>query len=85
MLKDSATNFRRNIGRDQEITLRTPVAVTRNGRGSCELISTGDYRRLKLRDREVLELDDFSDEEIAALELARPPEEFAVFDDELNE
>ena len=84
MLKVSAADFQRNIGRYQDMALRDPVAVTRNGRESCVLISTEEYRRLKRRDREVLGLDDFTDADIAALEKSRPPSESAAFDDEVK-
>jgi len=84
MLKVSAADFQRNIGRYQDLALRSPVAVTRNGRESCVLISTEEYNRLKRRDREVLGLEDFTDEDIAALEATRPPDESTAFDHELK-
>ena len=52
-LKVSAADFQRNIGRLQDIALRQPDAVTCNGRDSCVLISSEEYKRLKRRDREV--------------------------------
>lgn len=84
VLKVSAADFQRNIGRYQDLALRNPIAVTRNGRESCMLISTEEYRRLKRRDREVLGLDDFTDADIAALEDSRPPAESTVFNPELK-
>lgn len=82
MLKVSAAEFQRNIGRYQDLALRQPVAVTRNGRESTVLISTDEYRRLKRRDRAVLGLEDFSEADIKALEASRPPAEAAAFDNE---
>lgn len=84
MLTVSAAEFQRNIGRYQDLALREPVAVTRNGREGTVLISTDEYRRLKRRDREVLRLEDFTDEDIAALEASHPPVEAAAFDHELK-
>lgn len=84
LVKVSAAEFQRNIGRYQDIALRQPVAVTRNGRESTVLISTEEYQRLKRRDRQVLGLDDFTDADIAALEAASPPAEAAVHDHELT-
>jgi prevent-host-death family protein len=84
MLKVSAADFQRNIGRYQDLALRSPVAVTRNGRESCVLISTEEYNRLKRRDREVLGLEDFTDADIAALENSRPPSDSTAFDHELK-
>lgn len=82
MLKVSAAEFQRNIGRYQDLALRQPVAVTRNGRESTVLISTEEYNRLKRRDRSVLGLEDFTEADIAALEAVRPPVEATAFDDE---
>jgi prevent-host-death family protein len=84
VLEVSAADFQRNIGRYQDIALREPIAVTRNGRDSCVLLSVDEYRRLKRRDREALRIEDFSDAENAALEASRPPEEAKAFDDELE-
>ena len=84
MLKVSAADFQRNIGRYQDLALRSPVAVTRNGRESCVLISTEEYNRLKRRYREVLGVEDFTAVDIAALEATRPPDESTAFDHELK-
>jgi len=84
MMKVSAAEFQRNIGRYQDIALRQPVAVTRNGRESTVMISAEEYRRLKRRDREVLGLEDFTDKDLAALEAARAPEAAKAFDNELK-
>lgn len=84
MMKVSAAEFQRNIGRYQDLALRQPVAVTRNGRESTVMISADEYRRLKRRDREILGLEDFTDEDLAALEAARAPEAAKAFDHELK-
>lgn len=84
VLKVSAAEFQRNIGRYQDLALSQPVAVTRNGRDGTVLISTHEYQRLKRRDRDVLGLDDFTAADIAALEASRPPEEAKAFDQELK-
>ena len=84
MMKVSAAEFQRNIGRFQDLALREPVAVTRNGRESTVLISADEYRRLKRRERQVLGLGDFTDADIAALEAARAPEAAKAFNTELK-
>jgi prevent-host-death family protein len=84
VLKVPAAEFQRNIGRYQDLALRQPVAVTRNGREGTVLISIDEYRRLKRRDRQVLGLDDFTDADIAALEASQPAAESAAFDAELK-
>ncbi len=84
MLKVSAAEFQRNIGRYQDAALTQPVAVTRNGRERTVMISVEEYRRLKRRDRRVMSLEDFTDADIAALEATRAPESAKAFDDEVD-
>jgi len=85
MMKVSAAEFQRNIGRYQDVALTQAVAVTRNGRERTVLISVEEYERLKRRDRQVLRPEDFSEEDIAALEQTRAPESTKAFDSELPE
>ncbi len=85
MLKVSSAEFQRNIGRYQDMALREPIAVTRNGRERTVMLSREEYDRLKRRDREVLGLEDFTDEDIAALEQARAPEHTKAFDHEVED
>jgi len=47
MIKVSAAEFQRNIGRYQDAALVQPVAVTRNGRERTVMISVEEYYRLK--------------------------------------
>jgi prevent-host-death family protein len=49
VIKVSAAEFQRNIGRYQDLALREPVAVTRNGRERTVMISVEEYRRLTRR------------------------------------
>jgi prevent-host-death family protein len=84
MIRVSAVEFQRNIGRYLDMALLQPVAVTRNGRERTVMISVEEYHRLKRRDRQVLGLDDFTDADIAALEQTRAPESAKAFDHELE-
>jgi PHD/YefM family antitoxin component YafN of YafNO toxin-antitoxin module len=84
MIRVSAAEFQRNIGRYQDIALTQPVVVARNGRERTVMISVEEYQRLKRRDRRVMGLEDFTDEDIAALEEARAPEAAKAFDSELK-
>ena len=67
MLKVSAAEFQRNLGRYQDLALRQPVAVSRNGRESCVLLSTEEYRRLLRRDRQVFSTADAPQDVIDAV------------------
>jgi PHD/YefM family antitoxin component YafN of YafNO toxin-antitoxin module len=84
MIKVSAAEFQRNIGRYQDLALVQPVAVTRNGRARTVMISVEEYHRLKRRDRQVLELQDFTDADLEALEQTRAPDASKAFDHELK-
>ena len=85
MKRVSAAEFQRNIGRYQDVALTEPVAVTRNGRERTVLISAEEYESLKRRDRQVLRPEDFTEEDLAALEMTRAPDSTKVFDPELPE
>lgn len=83
-MKVSSAEFQKNIGRYQDIALREPVTVTRNGRERTVLISTEEYARLIRRDRQVLRLEDFTQEEIEALKRLEIPDEAARYDHEMK-
>ena len=85
MLKVSAAEFQRNIGRYQDLALTQPIAVTRNGRERTVMLSTEEYNRLKRRDREVLGLEDFTAEDLALLATMHAPEEAKAFYHEMDE
>jgi hypothetical protein len=64
--------------------LTEPVTITRNGRDRRVLLSAEEYDRLRRRDRRVVRLEDFSDEETALIAPAEVPSEYAHLDDELK-
>ena len=84
ILRITASEFQRNIGRYQDEALRQPVAISRNGRERMVMMSSEEYWRLKRQDREVLRLTDFTADDLAALEAAEAPDEAAQFDSEMN-
>ncbi len=61
-----------------------PVTITCNGRERLVMMSVEEYRRLKRRDRQVMTLDDFTAEDIAALEKVKAASE-AAFNGEVIE
>jgi hypothetical protein len=79
MIKVSAAEFQRNIGRDQDLALNQ---AARDGRERTVLISVDEDLRLKRRDRRVLSLDDLTADDIAALEVTRAPDAAKEFDSE---
>ncbi len=82
MVRVSSAEFQKNIGRYQDLALSQPIVVTRNGRDRTVVLSAEEYSRLKKRDRRVMGIDDFTDEDIAAIERAEPPRAAARFDKE---
>jgi len=85
MIKVSASEFGKEVGRYQDVALTQPVFVTRNGRERTVMISVEEYRRLKRRDRRVMGPEDFTAEEIEAIKNAKAPPEAAAFDHELDQ
>jgi prevent-host-death family protein len=81
----TVSELQRNIGAAQDSADREPVFITRNGREKYVLLSIDEYRRLKRRDREVLGVDQLSEEDIRAIALAEVPAEYAYLDDLLKE
>jgi prevent-host-death family protein len=84
MVRVTSAEFQKNFGQHQDAALRQPVVVTRNGRDRTVLISVEEYHRLKRRDRQVLELADFTAEDIAAIERTVPSRTSAQFNHELG-
>ena len=80
----SAADFQRDVEHYQQVARREPVAILRDGRESCVLISTEEYRRLKRRDREVLSIEDFTDADAQAVRQAQPSNASHAFDHEVT-
>ena len=73
----AAAEVQRNFSLWQDRALREPVGITRNGRPRLVMMSVEEYQRLKRRDRQVLSLDEFTDEDLAAIADAKVPDEYA--------
>ena len=67
MIRISATELNKQVGRYQDAALTQPVVVTRNGRDRTVMISAEEYRRLKRRDRQVFATIDTPEEVIEAV------------------
>lgn len=78
----SSVEASKSFGRVSRLALEAPLTITHHGRDSLVLMSHAEYQRLKSRDREVLALSDFNDEDRAAVAAARAPAAAAQFDDE---
>lgn len=58
MAQTTAQKFQRQIGLYQDMALHEPVEITRHGRRHLVLLSAGEYRRLKQRDRRAYAAED---------------------------
>ena len=85
MVRISSGELQQKIGYVQDLALVEPVTITNNGRDRLVMMPAEEYRRLKRRDRRVMTLDDFTDEDIAALVKVRAPAEAAAFNHEVTD
>ncbi|MEE8272804.1 MAG: type II toxin-antitoxin system Phd/YefM family antitoxin [Alphaproteobacteria bacterium] len=84
MRRVTSTEFQKKIGVFQDLALKEPVVVTRNGRDRVVVLAAEEYYRLKRRDREVLRVEDLTQEDLEAIAQARPSAESAKFDHEVE-
>ncbi|MGF7146466.1 PHD/YefM family antitoxin component YafN of YafNO toxin-antitoxin module [Sphingomonas zeicaulis] len=81
----SSVEMAKSFGRFSREALIAPLTITHHGHDSLVLMSAAEYQRLKRRDREVLTLGDFTDEDRAAIAASRTPSEAVDHDDELRD
>ena len=84
-MKVTTADFIKNYGTLADKALSEPVTITKNGRDRLVMISAEEYMRLKRRDRRVVRLEDFTDEEMALIAKAEVPAEHAHLDAELKD
>jgi prevent-host-death family protein len=84
-MRISSADFQRQFGALSDKALTEPLTITRNGRDRLVLLSVEEYERLKRRDRRVVRLEDFTDEEMALIAKADDPPEYARLDAELKD
>ena len=84
MITVTSVEFQRHFGRYQDEALKTPVAITRNGRERLVVMSAEEYQRLKRRDRTVTPIECLTETELAAILQAAPPIEAQAFNHEVE-
>ena len=84
-MRISWADLQKQFGTGADKALTEPVIITRNGRDRLVLMSVEEYERLKRRDRRVVRLEDFTDEEMARIAAADVPAEQAYLDAELKD
>jgi PHD/YefM family antitoxin component YafN of YafNO toxin-antitoxin module len=80
----SSVEVSKAFGRYSRNAMQAPLTITHHGNPSLVLLSVTEYERLKRRDREILTMADFSDEDRTAVAASRTPVEAGKFDDEVN-
>ena len=85
MSRITSAEFQRNVGLYQDKALAEPVTITKDGEERLVLLSVEEYKRLKRRDRRVVRLEEFTDEEMALIATAEVPAEHAHVDAELKD
>jgi prevent-host-death family protein len=84
-VKVSTAEFIRNYGTLADKALTEPVVITKNGRDRLVVLSAEEFARLKRRDRRVVRLENFSDDEMALIAKAEVSAEDAHLDAELKD
>lgn len=84
-MKVSTAEFIKNYGALADKALSEPVTITKNGRDRLVVISAEEYSRLKRRDRRVVTLEEFTEEEIALISEAEAPPGQERLDEELKD
>jgi PHD/YefM family antitoxin component YafN of YafNO toxin-antitoxin module len=84
-MKVSTAEFIKNYGLLADKALSEPVVITKNGRDRLVVISADEYARLKRRDRRVVVLEEFTEEEMALIAKAEVPPGHEHLDEELKD
>ena len=84
-MRVSSTEFQQEFGSLAEKARSEPVTIICEGRDELVLLSAAEYDRLKRRDRRVVRLEDFTEEEMALIAKAEVPAEYAHLDAELKD
>jgi prevent-host-death family protein len=84
-MRVSTADFIKNYGALADKALTEPVTITKNGRDRLVVVSAEEYQRLKRRDRRVIGVEEITDKELALIEAAEAPAEYAYLDAELDE
>ncbi len=80
----SSAEFQKTVGHFGREAMRAPLTITNHDSASLVMMSAAEYDRLKRRDRQVLTMDDFTDEDRAAVAASKAPSDAATFDSELD-
>jgi PHD/YefM family antitoxin component YafN of YafNO toxin-antitoxin module len=66
-MRVSTAEFIKNYGALADKALMEPVTITKNGRDRLVMVSAEEFERLKRRDRRVVLIEDWTQEEMAQM------------------
>jgi len=81
----STADFISQYGQFADRALSEPLTITQDGQDHLVLLSADEYERLKRRDRRVVAAGELTDAEVALIEKAEVPAEYAYLDEELKD
>jgi len=84
-VKVTTADFIKNYGSLADKALIEPVTITKNGRDRLVILSADEYERLKRRDRRVVRLEDFTEDEMALVARTEARAEDVHLDGELKD
>jgi PHD/YefM family antitoxin component YafN of YafNO toxin-antitoxin module len=84
-MKISNADFVKNYRAIADKAQSEPIVITEDGRDRLVVLSADEYERLKRRDRRVVKLEDFTEEEMALIARSEPPQEDAHLDAQLKD
>jgi prevent-host-death family protein len=67
-MRVSTAELIKNFGTVADKALQEPVTVTKNGRDRFVLVEAEEFLRMKRRDRRVVKIEDWTDEDFALME-----------------
>ncbi len=84
-MRVSSAEFIRNYGVLSDKALAEALTITRNGRDRLVLLGAEEYARLMRRDRRVVRLEEFTDNDMALIEASKMSPEYDYLDAELGD
>ncbi len=87
MIKISAQEFQKNFSLYQDQAIAHPVTITKHGRPRLVMMSVEEYKMLTQGrpKRIVKRVSEMTDEDLAAIEAAQVPADYAYLDKELED
>ncbi len=84
-MKITNADFLKNYEAVADKAQSEPIVITEDGRDRLVVMSADEYERLRRRDRRVVKLEDFTDDEMALIAQTAVSPEDQHLDDELKD